>query len=430
MTKAAANDRRADLVAGLALSALYLGVAAIPILRGDLGQKAADHRFFHLPLIREWAATWPAVDIRDYNSATGPLYHWLLSGAAQIVGTGDGERATALQFVNALIGAAFVVIAYCMVRRVLKPATAFAGAAALALSPYLLGNGIWLMTDNLAFVFIALTVGTAAFAAPTAGWSWRQGAFAAAATVTRQINIWLAAPIAVAWLVRSRLDRASFVRTVIACAMPIAVLATFVVLWGGLVPPRFKAFHTGGGVQIGTFGYALAILAAYGLPLAIVAEDGLAKLARRPSIALGALALGVVVAALGPSSASLEAGRNGGWMWRLADLGPDLGARSLVIVAGGAVGMLVLVALYLEAEAKARANEALVLVVAFFAYVAAHAANAQVFQRYFDPIALLTILWLAGLAGSSRKRTIAFTFVALVQAGFAYLALVRSIAAQ
>lgn len=421
--------RRQDLWAALGLVVLVYAAVAAPILTGALGQKSIDHRLYHLPLVRAWAATWPRVDVTDYHSATGPLYHWLMAGVAQVTGPGaEPELATGLQLANAAFGAMLAVVAFAFARRFLPTPMAFLGAATLAASPYVLGNSIWLMTDNLALALIACSVGLAAFGVPTARSTLGQGVAAACAVATRQISVWLVAPIAVGWLVRARRTPRSLVALAGAIALPCATLLAFVLLWKGLVPPQFRAFHTGGGLQLGTVGYALTIVGAYGALIALAAEDGVRWLSQRPRVVALAAATGCALALLGPTNVSLEAGRNGGWVWRTADLLPVLLDRSLFIVLGSGLGTVVLLALVVDARAKARMGEALVLLTAFLGYVAAHAANAQVFQRYFDPIVLLTLVWMASLAGPTRGRLVTFALVASGQAAFAWLALARSMA--
>ncbi|MFO0828688.1 MAG: glycosyltransferase family 39 protein [Phycisphaerales bacterium] len=389
--------RRVDVIVSVALVAVVVAAVAWPIATGQLGPKAYDHRMFHLPLVREWAATWPVVDLHDYNSATGPLYHWLMAGAAQVVGVAGGpETAPALQFTNALFGGLVVVLVYRFARTLLSPLSAFLAGLALACSPYLLGNAIWMMTDNLSLALVVATIGLATFSPWTATRAWQSGVVAALSISTRQINLWLLGPIAMATLVRSRCDRRTIAATVAATALVVATLATFVVLWGGLVPPRFRGAHTGG-VQPAVIGYALTLVAAYGVCVLPAAPNGLRTLRARPGFVLVVLALGALVAAIGASYVDIEAGRNGGWVWRSAARFPVIAGRSTFIVAGGALGSLVLSALVIEAKRAARMNEAVVLVTAFAGFLVAHVANAQVYQRYYDPMVLLTLVWLVAL---------------------------------
>lgn len=417
-----------DLLAGLVLGAIVLTAALPAILEGRLGQKAYDHRHFHLPLVREWAATWPAVDLRDYNSATGPLYHWLMAGAAQIVGAGTApETSISLQTVNALFGALAVLLFYRFARATLPPPTALLAALPLSLSPYLVGNSIWLMTDNLSLALVAAAVGSAAFGAARGPRLVKEGVLAALATATRQINPWLLGPIMIGAMLRGEGLRRPLLQAAIALALPLGTLAFFAVLWGGLVPPRFRELHASG-TNPAAIGFALTLLAAYGWPLLAARSAGLRELLRCPLLTTGAALGGVAVSAVGPSFASLEAGRNGGWLWRSVAALPTIADRSPIILLGGGVGAVALAALYLDARRAQRAGSALVVLAAFAAFAVAHVANSQIFQRYYDPMVLLTLGWLAACAAPPLGRappglSLGLALVAALQLIFALVAL-------
>jgi len=276
------SERTRDNLAQLALVMIVLSLVAWPIFTGQLGQKASDHRFFHLPLVREWSSTWPVVNLRDYNSATGPLYHWIMAGIAQLTGTRGGpETSPPLQFASALFAALAVLVTYRFARRCVAIASAFMAALALAVSPYFLGNAIWMMTDNLSLALVALTVGSAVFMPWTPSRTLGQGVAASLAVATRQINLWLVAPIAIATILRSPRDRRSIVMTAIACTAVVATLATFVLLWGGIVPPKFRGLHASG-IQPSAIGFTLTLVAAYGICLAPAMRDGWRSLGAQP----------------------------------------------------------------------------------------------------------------------------------------------------
>jgi 4-amino-4-deoxy-L-arabinose transferase-like glycosyltransferase len=427
VTAAPSERCRTDLLAQLALAAIVFGAALPPIVAGDLGPKAFDHRFFHLPLVRAWSESWPMVDLRDYGSATGPLYHWIMAGIAKAIGSGDAlETSARLQLVSACFGAGAAVVLFRAVRRTLDAPAAFLAGATLACSPYLLGNAIWMMTDNLSLLFIAAVVGSAAFAPQRDGRILGEGALAALATATRQINPWLIAPIVAGALLRGEGLRHHLRATALACAMPAAVLAGFLALWGGLVPPRFRELHAAG-ANPAAIGFALLLVAAYGWPMLLACGDASRRLLRRPGLLAVVALVGCALAAIGPSFASLEAGRNGGWVWRIVAALPTIADRSPLIVLGGAAGAIMLAILLAQARLAGRAGESLVVLASFAGFAAAHAANSQVFQRYYDPMVLATLAWLAACtrsrgdepARATRRRRIALAIVAAMQAGFA-----------
>ncbi len=350
--------RASDLLASALLSAIVVALVAPAILDHDLGSKAYDHALFHLPLVREWAATWPRVPLADYHSATGPLYHWIMAGVAQVIGT-DGLHYSSvrLQLASAGFGVAAVLVVFRFLRSTLDTWTAFAAAAALAVSPYLLGNATWMMTDNLSLALVAWTIGAAAFLPQRAGTVAKEGLAAGLAVATRQINLWLLGPMLVGWFVGEPRGRRPWLAMAFAAAAPVATLGFFVALWHGLVPPQFKSLHASG-LNPAAIGFTLTLVAGYGVCLLAGAKEGLRELLARPRMLVMVLAIGAILAAIGPSFASLESGRNGGWVWRSVAVLPTIAGRSPLILLGGAVGALVLAALWCEARRAGRAGEA------------------------------------------------------------------------
>ncbi len=390
-TGAAALGPR-DVLAIVALLAATLALTLPPILGGVLGPKAYDHRFFHLPLVREWAQSWPLVNLSDYNSATGPLYHWLMAGAARLVGVGSGdETSIPLQATSALFAWTLAVVVYLGARRRADPLFAVACAVPVLLSPYVLGNAIWMMTDNLSLTLVAIAIGLSAFGSVQTGSRLLTGAAGALAVATRQINLWLLAPLAASWWLGGRRNTLAVAGAAI---LPCAVLIGFVLLWQGLVPPRFRTLHASG-ANPAAIGYTLTLIAAYGICLLPAVVDGTRRLAARRGTLIAIAIAGAGLAALGPSDASLEAGRNGGWLWTLVERMPLIGDRSVVLLFGGSAGLLVITALFLELEPAGGKHAALVILAALAGFIAAHVANAQIFQRYYDPMVLLTLVWLA-----------------------------------
>jgi hypothetical protein len=392
-------DRR-DLFAALLLLGLTIVLTWPAIVAGSLGPKAYDHRLFHLPLVREWAALWPIVDLRDYNSATGPLYHWLMAGIAQLVGVGSGdETSVPLQCASSLFAATLAMSVYGIARRRIDWLESLTCGCAVLASPYVLGNAIWMMTDNLALTFVTLAIGSTAFGSTRPGSRGVQGVSSALAVATRQINLWLLAPIAASWWLGGRRGT---VATILAMALPVAVLAGFVLLWHGLVPPRFRSLHASG-LNPAAIGFTLTLVAAYGACLLPATQEGVRRLVARPWTVVAIAVAGAALAALGPSFASEAAGRNGGWLWSLVDAAPVIAGRSVVILFGGACGMLVLAALFAEIEPHGGKHAALVLLASLAGFVAAHVANAQIFQRYYDPMVLVILALLSVILPRRRE---------------------------
>ena len=380
-------------------------------------EKSYDHDRFHLPLVRTFAEEWPAVDLSDYPSATGPGFHLALATLAQAFGAAE----TTLQFLGSLfaIGLA-ATVAWRFAR---WRGSAWSGvllALPLCLSQYLLGNAIWLMTDNLSLWLLATAILGTTLAAATPRRLVRQGLLAAAACVVRQINLWALAPIVVAgWIASMRrrgIDTVAGTRdsavagtapnsrfawlalTALACLPAIAVVGGFAWLCGGLTPPSFQEYHAVS-VQPAAVPYGLTLFAAYGAPLwlAMLVARGDRGSVPRWFVVLASFGWAAFIMA-GNSFAGLEVGRNGGWLWTIVAMTPAPGGVSIVLAIGSAIGVALLVQLLAMAAARGRLANAIVASAAFAAFLVAHAANKQLFQRYFDPPVLLFLGLFAALA--------------------------------
>jgi len=400
--------------------------------RDVFSQKSYDHDRFHLPLVRSFAAEWPSVDLSDYDSATGPGYHLLLAAAAQVLG--DGE--TTLQMLGSLFAIGLLAtVAWRLARWRGSELEGLLLALPLAASPYLLGNAIWLMTDNLSLWLLAVPILGASLLPARPARLGRWGVAAAAACFVRQINLWVLAPIAIAtWFTvgphrtgdeRARRDPLSseprlapdadvsdsdaprgriLLAAAIAGLLPIAVVAGLARLWGGLTPPTFQQYHAVS-VQPAAVVYGLALFAVYGGPLWLAIVAVRSERGRVPWWFMLASSLGWAGFLLaGESFAGLEAGRNGGWLWRLVGATPAPGGVSAVLAVGSAVGVVLLMQLVALAFGRSRTcgRGAIVAAVGLAAFLVAHAANKQLFQRYFDAPVLLVLAVLAALAWPRR----------------------------
>jgi hypothetical protein len=397
-------------------------------------EKSWDHDRFHLPLVRHLAREFPAVDLSDYGAATAPGLHLLLAAAAQVLG--DSERM--LQWLASLFG---IALAATVAGRLAAwrgcGVQGFLLSLPLCLSPYLLGNSIWLMTDNLSLWLLAIVLLGAIFPSATPDSLWRLGIAAAAAAFVRQINLWVLPAIVAAGAARSWLrwtggearPAAPLLAGFAACLPALLVVGSLAWTWGGLVPPRFAAYHEAL-LQRSAPLYGLSLLAVYGAPLLLAFPGGGASVLRRPAFLLLASIWAVLVLVASDSYASLGEGRNGGWLWTLVGALPAPAGRSVTLAMLSFGGVVLLARLADAAGRQGRGPQAWLAILMLAAFLAAHAVNRQLFQRYFDPPILLTLAVLATLAwprrgeagGSSVGRNrwiVALLAMALLQLAFA-----------
>ena len=87
----------------------------------------------------------------------------------------------------------------------------------------------------------------------------------------------------------------------------------------------------------------------------------------------------------------------------LAGVGPQLGDRSLVLVALAVVGAVSGTLLFSAAVRNGRGALALLLVSVWIAINVANVANTQLFQRYVDTPSLILLGWMSALALAGRS---------------------------
>ena len=403
------------IVAAGALLVGFLLLTLVPVLTGfdHFPNKSIDMDKSHVPVVRSFAEQFPAIDLSDYNSATTPGMHIVLAVVSKVF----GESETLLQVMTCLFGAAMVMVAWWFAAVRLRPWLAVVAVAPLALNPYVLGNSIWVMTDNFSLGLIAFVIGSSVFLAPEPRRLVATSLAMVASVLVRQINLWtmagaVLAAIAGAPGLRGRMPwhdelddgwtPARFLVISVGAIATVATLGYFVWKWGGLVPPTYATYHAGG-INTGVAPYCLALFGVYALPILFTHHR---ELLRRPGVrrnaVLGCL-VGLAIGLVLPSAAGVDVGRFGGWLWTLAGALPDVGDRSLLLVAGavlgGGIAGMILGIIFESGNGRGG------VLLAFFAvsFLAAYTANSQAFQRYFDPPVLLAIGW--GFALMHRERS-------------------------
>ena len=385
------------------------------------GSQPFDEVNYHMPVVGAMAQQWPGVDLVNYRSATSPGYHLALAAVVRAAGPSELR----LRVINALLSLGLVLAVAWPMARTGPPLLAFFGGSCLIASSYVYGGAAYLTTDNAAMLFVALALMPCVFgrgfgSAGASGWRgpgvaalMLAGAFAALAVGVRQIHVWLAAPVGLAGMAASGLmplpmglgrgssgaasgrSAAPLVAGALAAAMPTALLAYFVSIWGGIMPPAYRDLH-GKSLNPALPALALATAGLLGACFAPVAMPALSRRGARAPVALGAL-IGLA-SALVPTAFNPDAGRHNGWLWQAVAKAPAIADRSLLILALAPLGGAILGALWNAAADRGRAAHATVLLFAMLAWAAAHSANAQAWLRYVEPMVLLALLWLAALA--------------------------------
>lgn len=438
---------------------------AVMILAGVTHSRSGeDQNLFHLKVIEQFSAEFPAFGLKNYLSATTPGYHIVMAAVHRFV-TADLLVLRLLSTVPtaALFGTLVGLLA---ARRPMAEAVCL--ALPLLACPYILQSGMYLLPDNLAWLLVLVVVGVAL--APVQ--SWRRWAIAGGLLVllvaVRQIHIWAAATVWVgAWFAAPVMgDRAvgagggggggwlsamrneelpagpdaaaeaelagaavladvphSLWRAGVAVVMTLpafVVLGAFAVLWGGLTPAAFRDAQQTlgvdggptvptnvGGLSPATPAFMLSLLAiylAFCVPLMWGTLRGL--LGRKWfGIGLGlAAAVGAVLALVPETTYVLRPHplRIGG-LWNAVKWLQDRGVTVL-----GRTSPLIVVMSAVGAAGVfavlvgAQRQARWVLAVMLVAFLAACSAQALTWQRYFEP---LLLMWVA-LAVASRAEAV------------------------
>jgi hypothetical protein len=382
---------------------------AIAVLKGLTVEietfHGSDARIYHLPTIEHFAER---LEFESYPAAQTPLYHLLFAGWGELV----GFEAWRLRLLNVVISYGAVLVLFGLLRRRgLAPFQSFALALLFGLSPYFFGASFTLLTDNLALLFGLLAIdrldrfGERARFADLA-----LGVLAmAAAVLTRQSYLWLAL-VAVFQLARTPLPLRLRAAGAGATALALAPMAVLVAVWGGLVPPGADPASCGlctdkpgvgrDSLTLRTVGFTIGL---FGLYAAAVFGPALprrwrerAAAGREQATAAGAFVRGLaipILAAVAMLAVSplaykpVEPAKAGdaGYLWKIADRFPELFGSHLIFWGLVPLGAI---ALFLLAR---RAGPTSLPVVYFVTFLVAALPVGLVYQKYFDPFALLAV---------------------------------------
>lgn len=237
----------------LALPFLIVIVAWHGLTRSFPAFQGADESI-HFVIVRRVAAQWPQPLLSGYGAWSGPLVYWALATLARPFGT----TLEAVRLVVAAFSWGTCVVAYVLFRDRLRarPTDALALSLLLAVSPFFLGQSFHVVTDNPMWFFVVLALerclawlekpslaGVAAFAASMA-----------AATLMRQIAVWLVVPGVLA-LFSVPLPRRRLLAGVALLAAGVVPVAALLAYWGGPLPPAPGAAGAAGVTLAG--GYRL-----------------------------------------------------------------------------------------------------------------------------------------------------------------------------
>ena len=172
-------SRRMQTLLLLALLALpFIGVSIwLDGLRAQLATfHGTDETIYHLGVIQRFAAELPWPDLRDYNSATTPLFHLVFAAASRLFGL-ELPGLRALNVVLSFGAVCWLSVLFSQRLR-LPRAHALLAAAAFGMSPYVFGASFLALTDNFAWTMALLAIGHLMVALERQtlrDWAWASG---------------------------------------------------------------------------------------------------------------------------------------------------------------------------------------------------------------------------------------------------------------
>lgn len=371
-----------------------IGIAVLQGLTVEIDTfHGSDAALYQLPTIMQFRE---GVDFSDYPSAQTPLFHLVMAGWGKLVGFDLWK----LRLLNVAIsyGAALALLRLLRRTTSLGAVPAFALTLAFALSPYFFGASFTLLTDNLAILFALLALERVHRYAQDGS----PGAFATAcvwtgaAVLTRQSFLWLALVVGAFLVLRELRSPGRLCAGGAMLALSLAPLAALAIEWNGLVPPSADPAscglctdHPGSGrdtLTLRTVGFTVALLGVYA---AVVLGPGLVRRAPRIDWRLAAAAViaGVALLLISPleyQPVGVQPG-DAGYLWQLSKHLPTVLGSSLLFWAAAPVGAAA------AALLARRAGWTSLATVYLACFLAVALPVALVYQKYFDPFALLAV---------------------------------------
>lgn len=397
-----------------------IGIAVLRGLTVEIDTfHGSDAHVYQLPTILHFRH---GLDFSDYASAQTPLFHVVMAGWGKLV----GFELWRLRLLNVAIsyGAALALLRLLRRTTALGERPAFALTLAFALSPYFFGPSFTLLTDNLAILFALLALERI----HSYSRDGSLGAFAVAclcsgaAALTRQSFLWVALVAAAFLLLREWRSPARLCAGGALLALSLAPLAALAIEWNGLVPPSADPRSCGlctdkpgvgrDALTLRTVGFTLALLGGYAL---LLLGPGLVRRARAwappAGLAFAGLGAGAALLLISPLEyrpAGVQPG-DAGYLWQVSKHLPTLLGSSLLFWAAVPLGA---VAAGLLAR---RAGWTSLASVYLGCFLVVALPVALVYQKYFDPFALLAVALFAQPPDFRAPRD--YAGVALVCAG-------------
>lgn len=388
--------RRAGL-AGWAAFALVAAaiLGSLPWTWFPVDEPVRDE-YGHVPLVRRWIAHPETVSIADFPEPKGVGFF----AAARLWGMAFGTSCMALRSMN-VVAALAALAAWVWLTGLWGLGRRGAAVVALPAVPYVFINTQLLHTEIPTLLLIV--TGLACMETLRQGGRWR---WAIAAVVVLGALPWvrqtmLIVPLTLLacspWMRRYR------IRCAAAAGIALLSVVPMLLLWGGLVPPGPAKVFAGAGFYPDTFGFALAVLGAFGWPLLLI---GLPARGER-WLLLAGVGLGVLLYCTGPLDYTSE-NRMGLFQKFLASIPAASWQIRSILCAAICVGGLVLGRLAWLALAPRQVYWVRLACAIALARLALFAVATPVF---FDRYLLIVLVMIYAIAAERAPRLLAGAFI-------------------
>ena len=381
-------DRKMKLLHGIAsyaLMAVLFSAVAVPVIVGErqLTFYSADE-VYHIAAVHQFHDQWPRPDLRDYPSPETPLYYLMLAACSQF-----SENLVWLRLVSftmSLVG--LLVIQAYLTSRARAP-VAFLYTACMVVSPYFLGAAVRLRTENPALCAAIAAIWSLDYACDFR--ARRAICAATLGTVTvlmRQVYAWLAPAQVLATFLNSRIGIAQRFVSIGLSTLTVMPLIGFIAIWHGFTPPSFTGQNQARWlVNVEVPILVFALLGALGSVFALTMHRAWSSSRCRVRYAALVAAAGLVTLLIHPINLVPSASVQGGWLFDLARLTPEILGSSLTFWTLFPLGLIYLYVLITQQAA----SRSYFMTAAMILWVAANAVSSRNYQRYYEPMLLFIV---------------------------------------
>ncbi|PVD52661.1 hypothetical protein DC498_09105 [Terrimonas sp.] len=344
-----------------------------------------DEPTHHYPTILAFAKQMPFLYLKDYSSATTPLFHILVAAISKVIGT-DIET---LRLVNFFITYASVVLLFnILIRRFrLSVQSSFLFALLFALSPYYFREAFVLLTDNLPVLWLLCFFNFYL--------RYKQEGkerlflisllFVMLMGLTRQTYLFVCLPI-LADILKEDVPVKQKALHCFFLFLAAAPTLYFFVLWQGLTPPSFTEWHTRKtSLSPKAILYGLSTVGFYSI--FIPGINIFASLCRKENalIIFSGLLLVWGVTFFFPL---IKGPKDFGFLWYMAEPFSKVADSAILFYILGGLGIIYLLGI---GQKKGSRFYILFLLGLFLSEI----PNDAIFQRYYDNSILLALIFLS-----------------------------------